>query len=191
MNENNVVIGKKYRHFKGKDYLVLHVAKHSETLEDIIVYQALYGERGIWVRPLSMFLEKKEVDGKIINRFEEIKTELEILDEIYNLVRNHFGSIPFKTRGIKITKELIEATIKILNTEPTKTIPQNSRNAIRANTPEGLDKSIKEELDTDFRSANIISDILQEVGVAEVIDVINPNTERKVKGTKLLKKWQW
>lgn len=73
MKKRNVVIDKKYRHFKGKEYLVLHVAKHSETLEELVVYQALYGERGIWVRPLSMFLEEKEVDGKIINRFEEIE----------------------------------------------------------------------------------------------------------------------
>ncbi len=62
----------KLRHFKGKEYLVLHVAKHSETLEDMVVYQALYGEFGIWVRPLDMFLQKIERDGKIINRFEEI-----------------------------------------------------------------------------------------------------------------------
>lgn len=62
----------KFRHFKGKEYLVLHVAKHSETLEDMVVYQALYGEFGIWVRPLDMFLQKIERDGKIINRFEEI-----------------------------------------------------------------------------------------------------------------------
>lgn len=62
----------KYKHFKGKEYLVLHIAKHSETLEDMVVYQALYGEFGIWVRPLDMFLEKIERDGKIINRFEEI-----------------------------------------------------------------------------------------------------------------------
>ena len=48
------------------------MAKHSETLEDMVVYQALYGEKGIWVRPLSMFLDTKEVDGKIINRFEVI-----------------------------------------------------------------------------------------------------------------------
>lgn len=73
MSERNVIIGKKYRHFKGNEYLVLHVARHSETLEDMVVYQALYGERGIWVRALSMFLEEKEVHGKIINRFEEIK----------------------------------------------------------------------------------------------------------------------
>lgn len=64
--------GKKYRHFKGKEYLVLYRARHSETLEEMVVYQALYGERGIWVRPLEMFLGQKEVEGKLINRFEEI-----------------------------------------------------------------------------------------------------------------------
>ena len=68
-----IKIGKRYKHFKGKDYLVLHVAKHSETLEDMVVYQALYGERGIWVRPLSMFLEQVEVNGKMVNRFQEIE----------------------------------------------------------------------------------------------------------------------
>ncbi|MDU1507393.1 MAG: DUF1653 domain-containing protein [Clostridium butyricum] len=66
-------IGKKYRHFKGNEYLVLHLAKHSETLEDLVVYQALYGERGIWVRPLSMFTEKVEVNGGVFNRFDEIE----------------------------------------------------------------------------------------------------------------------
>lgn len=66
-------IGKRYRHFKGKEYLVLHLAKHSETLEELVVYQALYGERGIWVRPLAMFLEQVELNGKMINRFEEIE----------------------------------------------------------------------------------------------------------------------
>ena len=64
--------GKKYRHFKGNEYLVLYLAKHSETLEDLVVYQALYGERGIWVRPLTMFLEQVEVEGKLVNRFEEV-----------------------------------------------------------------------------------------------------------------------
>ena len=191
MNENNIAIGKKYRHFKGNEYLVLYIAKHSETLEDMVVYQALYGERGVWVRPLSMFIEKKEVDGKMISRFEEIKTELEILEEICNLIRKHIGSIPFKSRGIVITKELIEATLKILNSEPTKAMPQNSRNATRANTPEGLDRSIKDVLDFDLRTANIISDVLQYVGVVQVANVINPTTGRKVKGTKLLPEWQW
>jgi 8-oxo-dGTP diphosphatase len=66
-------IGKKYRHFKGNEYLVLYQAKHSETLEDLVVYQTLYGERGIWVRPLEMFLGQKEVKGKLVNRFEEVE----------------------------------------------------------------------------------------------------------------------
>ncbi|ETJ29011.1 hypothetical protein Q604_UNBC16446G0001, partial [human gut metagenome] len=64
-NQRVINIGKKYRHFKGNEYLVLHLAKHSETLEDLVVYQALYGERGIWVRPLSMFTEKVEVNGGV------------------------------------------------------------------------------------------------------------------------------
>ena len=49
--------GEYYKHFKGNVYRVLHIAKHTETLEDMVVYQAMYGERGIWVRPLSMFEE--------------------------------------------------------------------------------------------------------------------------------------
>ena len=68
-----IKVGQKYKHFKGNEYLVLHLAKHSETEEDMVVYQALYGERGIWVRPLRMFEEKVEINGKIVNRFEEIK----------------------------------------------------------------------------------------------------------------------
>ena len=61
-----------FRHFKGNVYKVLHVAKHSETLEDMVVYQAMYGEKGIWVRPKAMFDEVIERDGKLIRRFAEI-----------------------------------------------------------------------------------------------------------------------
>ncbi len=75
MNQRELKTGKKYRHFKGNEYLVLYQAKHSETMEDLVVYQALYGERGIWVRPLDMFLGQKEVNGQMINRFEEIEEE--------------------------------------------------------------------------------------------------------------------
>ncbi|MGE5629687.1 MAG: DUF1653 domain-containing protein [Caulobacteraceae bacterium] len=72
MEKREIRIGGRYRHFKGNEYLVLHVAKHSETLEDYVVYQALYGERGIWIRPLDMFLGTKEIDGKQVVRFQEI-----------------------------------------------------------------------------------------------------------------------
>lgn len=60
----------KYRHYKGNDYQVIGVAKHSETLEELVVYQALYGNKGLWVRPLAMFQENVEVDGIQKPRFE-------------------------------------------------------------------------------------------------------------------------
>ena len=63
----------KYKHFKGNEYKVLAVAKHSETLEEMVVYQALYGEYGIWVRPLSMWNEVITRDGKTFKRFEKIE----------------------------------------------------------------------------------------------------------------------
>ena len=62
-----------YRHYKGNLYQVLHNAQHSETEESLVVYRCLYGEYGVWVRPLSMFTETIEVNGKEAPRFELIK----------------------------------------------------------------------------------------------------------------------
>lgn len=59
----------RYRHFKGKEYQVLFVAKNSETFEDMIVYRALYGDGLVWVRPASMWNETVEKDGKTYKRF--------------------------------------------------------------------------------------------------------------------------
>ena len=59
----------KYRHFKGNEYEVLFVGKHSETLEEYVVYRALYGEREVWVRPASMWNETLTRDGKTFPRF--------------------------------------------------------------------------------------------------------------------------
>ena len=61
-----------YRHFKGNEYRVLCVARHSETEELMVVYQALYGARGIWVRPAAMWNETVERDGKVFKRFEYV-----------------------------------------------------------------------------------------------------------------------
>ena len=63
----------RYRHFKGNEYEVLGVAKHSETLEEMVVYRALYGEHGLWVRPASMWNETVERDGKTYRRFTKIE----------------------------------------------------------------------------------------------------------------------
>lgn len=58
-----------YRHFKGNEYELLNIARHSETLEPMVIYRARYGDYGIWVRPLSMWNELVDVDGKQVPRF--------------------------------------------------------------------------------------------------------------------------
>lgn len=75
MSENiqEVKLGK-YRHFKGNEYEVIGVAKHSETMEDLVVYRKLYGDHGLWVRPVRMFLDTVERDGKTMSRFTYIGT---------------------------------------------------------------------------------------------------------------------
>lgn len=62
----------KYRHFKGNEYEVVGIARHSETEEPMVVYRPLYGERGLWTRPAAMWNEELERGGKIYRRFERI-----------------------------------------------------------------------------------------------------------------------
>ena len=65
----------RYRHYKGNEYRVLGLARHSETLEPLVVYQALYGERGLWVRPAAMFTETIEIAGQPMPRFARVPSE--------------------------------------------------------------------------------------------------------------------
>jgi hypothetical protein len=60
----------RYRHYKGGEYEVIDVARHSETEELMVVYRPLYGERELWVRPLAMFVESVEIDGETMPRFQ-------------------------------------------------------------------------------------------------------------------------
>lgn len=62
----------RYRHYKGLEYEVLGVARHSETEEELVVYRPLYGKGGLWVRPLDMFVETVEMDGVAVARFKYI-----------------------------------------------------------------------------------------------------------------------
>jgi hypothetical protein len=62
----------RYRHYKGRDYEVIGVARHSETREVLVVYRPLYNDSGLWVRPHAMFFEEIEVDGVRRPRFERI-----------------------------------------------------------------------------------------------------------------------
>ena len=66
--QTQVKIGK-YRHFKGNEYELIGIATHSETMEPMVVYRALYGEQGLWVRPASMWMETVERDGVSHQRF--------------------------------------------------------------------------------------------------------------------------
>lgn len=72
--ETEIKLGK-YRHFKGNEYEVLGIASHSETLEPYVIYRALYGNGGLWVRPASMWNEMVERGGKTFRRFTYIEEE--------------------------------------------------------------------------------------------------------------------
>ena len=63
-----------YRHYKGGQYEVMGTARHSETLEPMTVYRALYGQHGLWVRPAAMFTETVTIDGVVQPRFQKIKS---------------------------------------------------------------------------------------------------------------------
>ncbi len=62
----------RYQHYKGNMYEVYMTAQHSETEEWMVVYKALYGKQGMWVRPYEMWLEKVEVDGQMVERFKKV-----------------------------------------------------------------------------------------------------------------------
>ena len=71
--EHQKLVGREFRHFKGNLYRLEGFAKDSETLEPMVVYRALYGEGGLWVRPAQMFFETIECDGKRMKRFELVE----------------------------------------------------------------------------------------------------------------------
>ncbi len=62
----------RYRHYKGNEYTVVGVARHSETLEELVVYRQEYGDRGLWVRPAAMFRETVLLDGRLVARFQPL-----------------------------------------------------------------------------------------------------------------------
>lgn len=66
---HSVRIGGRYRHYKGNEYTVIGIARHSETLEEMVIYRAEYGDGGLWARPLPMFTESVTVNGQLIPRF--------------------------------------------------------------------------------------------------------------------------
>jgi len=73
MTERKIdILPGRYRHYKGEDYEVIGIARHSETEEELVVYRCLYGDYSLWVRPLSMFRETVNVAGEQLPRFARI-----------------------------------------------------------------------------------------------------------------------
>ena len=78
VEDRTALVGREFIHFKGGHYRLEGFAKDSETLEEMVVYRALYGEGGLWVRPAKMFFETIERNGKVLKRFELLERERQI-----------------------------------------------------------------------------------------------------------------
>jgi cupin 2 domain-containing protein len=101
MNEINLG---RYRHYKGNEYTVIGTARHSETLEELVVYRQEYGEHSLWVRPKPMFLETVKVDGRDVPRFQPLGSSSERIGEN---VKNIFDDLPQH-----LPKELVQILVR-------------------------------------------------------------------------------
>src|SRR5437764_828177 len=97
----------RYRHYKGNEYFVLGVARHSETLEELVVYRQEYGEHGLWVRPRPMFLETVPVAGQQVPRFQHLGQERERSQESTG---NLYADLP-----LHLPQELIQTLLSAAN----------------------------------------------------------------------------
>lgn len=100
---SEIKIGR-YRHYKGNEYTVLGTARHSETLEDLVVYRQEYGDRGLWVRPRQMFSETVKVDGRDVPRFQPSVPTSEPAGED---LKNIFDDLPQR-----LPKELVQILVR-------------------------------------------------------------------------------
>ncbi|MGE0757838.1 MAG: DUF1653 domain-containing protein [Pirellulaceae bacterium] len=105
MSENTNIQPGRYRHFKGKEYTVIGAARHSETLEELVVYRQKYGDHGLWVRPKGMFAESVKLDGEDVPRFRRMGSSSENVGES---VRNIFDNLP-QHLPQEVVQTLIEA----------------------------------------------------------------------------------
>src|SRR5436305_7880786 len=94
MNETTPISPGRYRHFKGKEYSVVGIAHHSETLEELVVYRQEYGNHRLWVRPKEMFLEEVKVDGQEAPRFQCLDEDQTNRTNAINLFADIPGSLP-------------------------------------------------------------------------------------------------
>ena len=104
MIEETPIPSGRYRHYKGNEYTVVGTARHSETLEEHVVYRQEYGEHGLWVRPKQMFSETVKVDGHEVLRFQPLRSSSEHLGES---IKNIFDDLPQH-----LPKEVVQTLIR-------------------------------------------------------------------------------
>ncbi|MGH7135929.1 MAG: DUF1653 domain-containing protein [Pirellulales bacterium] len=106
MTERTSVHPGHYRHYKGKEYTVIGTARHSETLEELVVYRQEYGEHDLWVRPKQMFSESVTVDGQDVPRFQPLGSRSE---NVVESIKNIFDELP-QSLPKEIVQTLLQAT---------------------------------------------------------------------------------
>ena len=104
MNDETSIQPGCYRHFKGNEYTVVGTARHSETLEELVVYRQEYGEHGLWVRPKQMFSETMTVDGRDVPRFQPLGSSSE---QTGGSITNIFDELPQP-----LPKELVQVLVR-------------------------------------------------------------------------------
>ena len=104
MNEKTSIPSGRYRHFKGNEYTVIGIARHSETLEEMVLYRQEYGEHSLWVRPTTMFMETVQVAGQDVPRFQPLGSSSE---QVGKSVKNIFDDLPQH-----LPKELVQILIR-------------------------------------------------------------------------------
>ena len=167
-NEDDLLKDRDFKDNKSKPEYGLNISKRNRHLLEKYQLEKTIGLLG----------RTREWRGTMISE--------ERLNEICMKVETEFSdALPFKHRGIMISRKLIMKTIEALEKAPEKSLPQNCRQLRKELTPDGLDKELKYALNTDLRMANIISDVLAKAGVVELVEIENPVTGRMIKGTKL------
>ena len=104
MNEKTTIPPGRYRHYKGNEYTVIGMARHSETLEEQVVYRQEYGDHGLWVRPKQMFSETVKVDGQEVPRFQPLGPSSE---QVGDSIKNIFDDLPQH-----LPKEVVQTLIR-------------------------------------------------------------------------------
>ncbi len=107
MNEITSAPSGRYRHYKGNEYTVIGTARHSETLEEMVLYRQEYGEHSLWVRPKEMFSETVKIDGQEVPRFQPLGS---CSEEVGDSIKNIFDDLPQH-----LPKELVQTLIRAAN----------------------------------------------------------------------------